>query len=83
MGKLLKEIREIPLYRGGTRSVIGSYLETLSKEDRDDLLAALNDLEIPAPAIAAALARRNAKVSVDSIQRWRRNRRITSSNGNP
>ena len=71
MGSLLNEINEIVTNRGN-RSRISEILEKLSKEDAKDLRTALDDHSISASQISKALQKRNLKLAVNVITRYRR-----------
>ncbi len=71
MGELLNQIQAARI-GSGRKSDLEVALEKLPKEDRADLLLALDDHGIPAAAIARALNGRGIKVSSAVINRYRR-----------
>ena len=68
MGKLLDDIQETANVR---RSVIAKILAGLDASDRKDLQNALDNHNIPAVAIRAALVKRDIKISISAIHRYR------------
>lgn len=68
MGSLLNDINK----RGNRRTPsITKVLASLNAQDREDLIAALKDLNVPAIAIRAALAKRDITISMSAIYRYR------------
>ena len=51
--------------------------EELSEEDKNDLLAALDDHSIPASNIREAMKKRGYKLNIDVIGRYRRGELVT------
>jgi hypothetical protein len=47
-------------------------MSKLEKQDKEDLLNALNDPTIPTPSICAALEKRGHRISKGSINQYRR-----------
>lgn len=52
--------------------MLADIVKQLSKEERKDFLAALDDKSISAPAIAKVMRRRGFKLTPDVISRYRR-----------
>lgn len=50
---------------------VDAILQSLDKEDRESLLAALKEPAISSRRIASVLAKRNIKASRESISKWR------------
>lgn len=69
---LLDEIGNEPRLHTGRRCSVDLVMVGLSKSDRDDLIAALDDLLIPATTITRVLERRNIELSASAINRHRR-----------
>ncbi len=76
LGKLFEEIQKEKVL-GGNKSRILEILEDLSKEDRKDLLDALNDHSIPASNISKAMQKRGYKLAINVISRYRRGELVT------
>ena len=68
MGKLLDDIQETVNVR---KSIIARVLAGLDASDRKELQNALDNTNIPAIAIRAALVKRNIKISISAIHRYR------------
>jgi hypothetical protein len=77
VGNLLNDIKSEGS-RMGKKSRILEILEELSDEDREDLLAALDDHSIPASNIREAMKKRGHKLNVDVIARYRRGELVTN-----
>lgn len=69
MGDLLSDIQRHA--STGRRSTLNKILTCLDQQDRDDLIAAIDDDSIPAAAIRAALAKRSLSISLSAIYRYR------------
>ena len=76
MGKLFDEIQESSVVKG-SKSRIVEILNALDKQDRSDLVEALNDHSIPASTISSAMAKRGHKLAVHVITRYRRGELVT------
>jgi len=79
MGSLFEEISKEKSQRG-TPSRIAEILEKLSKADAADLVKALNDHNIPASSISKALNKRELRLAVSVIGRYRRGELVTKLN---
>lgn len=71
MGDLLKQI-EADTRKGGRAGQIETALSQLDEADRADLIAALDNPQLPAAAIARALAKRGVRLTAAAITRHRR-----------
>jgi hypothetical protein len=71
VGALFEEIKGNSLKKG-TKPIILSVLEKLSKDEKTDLIKAINDHSISASSITRALAKRDIKLPADAIGRYRR-----------
>lgn len=80
MGALFEEIQSNSLKRG-TKPLILSVLETLNKDEKADLIKAINDHSISASSITRALAKRGVKLPSDAIGRYRRGETIGKIDG--
>lgn len=67
MGSLLNEVRE----QSSNKNKMLTVLNSLSEEDREDLLAALADESIGIIPIHKVLKARGIKVSADTLRRFR------------
>ena len=76
MGKLFDDIKDSGVNKG-SKSKIVEILDALDKDDRKDLIAALNDHSIPASNIARAMEKRGHKLAVHVITRYRRGELVT------
>ena len=76
MGNLLNDIKNEGS-RMGKKPRILEILEELSEEDKNDLLAALDDHSIPASNIREAMKKRGYKLNIDVIGRYRRGELVT------
>lgn len=56
----------------GRIPLIYQIMNKLEKQDKEDLINALNDPTIPAPAISVALEKRGHRISIGSINQYRR-----------
>jgi hypothetical protein len=68
---LLEEIRSSTSITGRI-PILLQIINKLDTQDKADLLAALNDYTISAPAISRALENRGHRISVGSINQYRR-----------
>ena len=68
---LLQEIRSSVSITGRI-PILLQIINKLDTQDKADLLAALNDYTISAPAISRALENRGHRISVGSINQYRR-----------
>lgn len=72
MGKLLEQIQtEVPKNAGG-KPRIQMILDSMTSEDRDDLLEALLDTTIQTMVIRNVLAQRGDKLSHSTVARFRK-----------
>ena len=72
MGKLLEQIQtEVPKVAGG-KSRMAAILNSMTSEDRDDLLEALMDTTIQTTVIRNVLNRRGNKLAHSTISRFRK-----------
>jgi hypothetical protein len=71
VGDLLNDIKSQSA-RHGNKSRLLTVLETMTKDDRKDLLAALDDHSIPASNICRALKKRGHVIDPSTISRYRR-----------
>jgi hypothetical protein len=72
MGKLLEQIQtEVPKVAGG-KPRIQVILDSMTSEDRDDLLEALLDTTIQTMVIRNVLAQRGDKLSHSTVSRFRK-----------
>jgi hypothetical protein len=72
MGKLLEQIQtEIPKKAGG-KSLLRGVLDSMTSEDRDDLLQALMDTTIQTTVIRNVLAQRGHKMAHTTIAIFRK-----------
>lgn len=69
---LLDEIGNEPRRLSGRRCSVDLIMGELSKTDREDLVAALDDLLIPATTITRVLERRQIELPASAINRHRR-----------
>ncbi len=74
MGRLLQAAKTTQQNRGGITSIVDRTLETLEGEDRDDLLAVLNDPAQYGHAVVSRLVYEvhGIRISQDSVFKWRR-----------
>lgn len=72
MAKLLNDIQNEIGGQPGPKCRVEQILQTLGKEDREDLVAALGDPTITGSAIYRALAKRGIKLADHTIHRHRR-----------
>ena len=72
MGKLLEQIQtEIPK-KAGSKSILQSVLDSMTSEDRDDLLQALMDTTIQTTVIRNVLAQRGHKMAHSTVAIFRK-----------
>lgn len=71
MGDLLNDIKSEGSKRGN-KSRLLSILESMTEDDRKDLLSALDDHSIPASNICKALKKRGHVIDHSVISRYRR-----------
>ena len=72
MGKLLEQIQtEIPK-KAGSKSLLQGILDSMTSEDRDDLLQALMDTTIQTTVIRNVLAQRGHKLAHSTVGCFRR-----------
>ena len=71
MGKLLEEIKETSVRVGKPPRKIDLVLEQLNKQDRADLLEAINDHSISASVISLVLSNKGFQISRGAVQRYR------------
>jgi|Laugrespbdmm15dd_1035085.scaffolds.fasta_scaffold00035_27 hypothetical protein len=71
MGKLLDQIKNSPSKTGGAKSGLDTILNSLEKQDQQDLLVALADETIQSTVIAKVLNERGFEVSRQSVGRFR------------
>jgi hypothetical protein len=72
MGKLLEQIQtEIPK-RAGSKSLLQGILDSMTSEDRDDLLQALMDTTIQTAVIRNVLAQRGHKMAHSTVSCFRK-----------
>lgn len=72
MGSLLNEIQNKKPKVGGSKSKIPALLETMDKQDAQDLLVALADLTIQSQVISTVLTQRGFVVSRQCVSRFRK-----------
>lgn len=70
--RLLDEIRAGSVETSGRVCAVKTVLESLTPDDRSDLLVAFDDLSVTSAAIYRALNNRGVQISVFSLQRHRR-----------
>ena len=68
---LMDEIKNNRPIRGKIPLVF-QIINKLDGQDKEDLINALNDPTIPTPSICAALEKRGHKISIGSINQYRR-----------
>ena len=71
MGKLLEEIKDTSVRVGKPPRKIDLVLEQLNKQDRADLLEAINDHSISASVISRVLSSKGFQISRGAVQRYR------------
>ena len=71
MGKLLKEIKNVPKSRMGPKSQINDVFDSLPLEDAKDLVDAIFDNSVPVPAIVEVLKNRGFSISPTIITKLR------------
>jgi hypothetical protein len=71
MGKLLDEIKDTSVRVGKPPRKIDLVLEQLNKQDRADLLEAINDHSISASVISRVLSNKGFQISRGAVQRYR------------
>jgi len=72
MGKLLEQIQtEIPK-KAGSKSLLQGILDSMTSEDRDDLLQALMDTTIQTTVIRNVLAQRGHKMAHSTVAIFRK-----------
>lgn len=71
VGELLNQIKDEKIPQG-KKSRLVEILEKLSKDQRKDLLVALDDNSITASQICKVLVRNGFKITPDVISRYRR-----------
>ena len=71
MGKLLEEIKETSTRVGKPPRKIDLVLEKLNKQDRADLLEAINDHSISPSVISRVLCNKGFQITRGSVQRYR------------
>lgn len=69
---LMDEFKSEPVRRGGPKPILDRIMQEMEPRDADDLKGALNDGSIPCRSIANVLARRGLKVSIATIEKYRR-----------
>jgi hypothetical protein len=72
MGKLLEQIQTEKPKTAGGKSRIQAILDSMTSEDRDDLLQALLDATIQTMVIRNVLAQRGDKLSHSTVSRFRK-----------
>jgi hypothetical protein len=72
VGKLFEEIASTKKRLSGPKPRILEILQSLDKEDRKDLLDALNDHTISSSSISSAMEKRGYRLTVATINRYRR-----------
>ena len=77
MGSLFKDIQDEKSHRG-SKSRIAEILAEMSKDDKDDLIKALDDHSIPASNISKALKKRGIHLATNVISRYRRGELATT-----
>ena len=71
MGKLLRQIETTPVNAGGFRSTVDIAIESLTGEDKDDLVCALRNATISPSVISQVLKDNGIDVNRNAIIRWR------------
>jgi len=71
MGKLLEEIKQTSIRVGKPPRKIDLILEQLNKQDRADLLEAINDHSISPSVISRVLHNKGFEVTRGAVQRYR------------
>lgn len=71
MGKLLEEIRNTTTRVGKPPRKIDLVLEQLNKQDRTDLLEAINDHSISPSVISRVLCGKGFQITRGAVQRYR------------
>jgi hypothetical protein len=71
MGKLLDEIKQTSIRVGKPPRKIDLILEQLNKQDRTDLLEAINDHSISPSVISRVLHNKGFSVTRGAVQRYR------------
>ena len=71
MGKLLDEIKQTSIRVGKPPRKIDLILEQLNKQDRTDLLEAINDHSISPSVISRVLSSKGFEITRSAIQRYR------------
>lgn len=71
MGKLLEEIKQTSVRSGKPPRKIDLILEQLNKQDRADLLEAVNDHSISPSVISRVLSNKGFQITRGSVQRYR------------
>ena len=71
MGKLLKQIEATPVNSGGFQSSVDKAIETMSKDDAEDLVCALRNPTISASVISQVLKDNGLDINRNAILRWR------------
>jgi hypothetical protein len=71
MGKLLKQIEATPVNSGGFQSSVDKAIETMSKDDAEDLVCALRNPTISASVISQVLKDNGLEINRNAILRWR------------
>jgi hypothetical protein len=72
MGKLLDQIQATPVNSGGFQSTVDIAINTLSGEDKDDLVCALRNITISPSVISQVLKDNGIDVNRNAILRWRK-----------
>jgi uncharacterized protein (DUF2249 family) len=71
MGKLLEEIKQTSIRTGKPPRKIDLILEQLNKQDRADLLEAINDHSISPSVISRVLRSKGFEITRTVVQRYR------------
>ncbi len=71
MGKLLDEIKQTSTRVGKPPRKIDLILEQLDKQDRADLLEAINDHSISPSVISRVLSNKGFQITRSAVQRYR------------
>jgi len=71
MGKLLEEIKQTSNRVGKPPRKIDLVLEQLNKQDRTDLLEAINDHSISPSVISRVLCNKGFQITRGAVQRYR------------
>ena len=71
MGKLLDEIKQTSIRVGKPPRKLDLILEQLNKQDRSDLLEAINDHSISPSVISRVLCNKGFQITRGAVQRYR------------